>query len=42
MMNEIRKESTQLHKEFEKKNQEIVNTLKNNVNQYMTTDLTSM
>ncbi|CAF4815147.1 unnamed protein product [Rotaria socialis] len=39
MMTEIRKESTQLLKEFEKKNQELTNTLKNEVNQYMTTNL---
>ncbi|CAF2505505.1 unnamed protein product [Rotaria sp. Silwood2] len=42
MMNEIRKESTQLNKEFEKKNQDLVNTLKNDITQYMTTNLTSI
>ena len=42
MMNEIRKESTQLNKEFEKKNQELTNTLKNEITQYMTTNLTAM
>jgi hypothetical protein len=42
MMNEIRKESTQLNKEFEKKNQELTNTLKNEITLYMTTNLTSM
>jgi recombinational DNA repair ATPase RecF len=42
MMNEIRKESTQLNKEFEKKNQELTNTLKNEVTQYMTTNLAPM
>jgi hypothetical protein len=39
MMTEIRKESTQLLKEFEKKNQELINTLKNEIIQYMTTNL---
>jgi hypothetical protein len=39
MMTEIRKESTQLLKEFEKKNQELTNTLKNEIIQYMTTNL---
>jgi hypothetical protein len=42
MMNEIRKESTQLNKEFEKKNQELTNTLKNEVTQYITTNLAPM
>jgi polyribonucleotide nucleotidyltransferase len=42
MMNEIRKESTQLNKEFEKKNQELTNTLKSEVLQYMTTNLSPL
>jgi recombinational DNA repair ATPase RecF len=42
MMNEIRKESTQLNKEFEKKNQELTNTLKTEITQYMTTNLAPM
>ncbi len=42
MMNEIRKESTQLNKEFEKKNQELTNLLKNEITQYMTTNLATM
>jgi hypothetical protein len=42
MMNEIRKESTQLNKDFEKKNQELTNTLKNEIIQYMNTNLTTM
>ncbi|CAF1247376.1 unnamed protein product [Rotaria sordida] len=42
MMNEIRKESIQLNKEFEKKNQDLVNTLKNDINHYMTSNLTSI
>ena len=42
MMNEIRKESTQLNKEFEKKNLELTNTLKNEITQYMTTNLSAM
>jgi len=42
MMNEIRKEVTQLNKEFEKKNQELANTLRNEITQYMTANLTAM
>ncbi len=42
MMTEIRKESTQLLKEFEKKNQELTNILKNEIIQYMTTNLAPM
>ncbi|CAF0928166.1 unnamed protein product [Adineta ricciae] len=42
MMAEIRKESTQLLKEFEKKNQELTATLKTEVIQYMTTNLTPL
>jgi hypothetical protein len=42
MMTEIRKESTQLLKEFEKKNQELTNTLKNEIIQYMTTNLSPL
>jgi hypothetical protein len=42
MMNEIRKESIQLNKEFEKKNQELTNLLKNEITQYMTTNLATM
>jgi hypothetical protein len=42
MMNEIRKESTQLNKEFEKKNQELTNTLKHEITQYLTTNLAAM
>jgi hypothetical protein len=42
MMNEIRKESTQLNKEFEKKNQDLTNTLKHEVTQYLTTNLAAM
>jgi hypothetical protein len=42
MMNDIRKESTQLNKEFEKKNLELTTTLKNEITQYMTTNISSM
>jgi hypothetical protein len=42
MMNDIRKETTQLNKEFEKKNQELTNLLKNEIAQHMTTNLTAM
>ena len=42
MMNEIRKEATQLNKEFEKKNQELANALRTELTQYMTTNLTAM
>lgn len=42
MMNEIRKEATQLNKEFEKKNQELANRLRTEVTQYMTTNLAAM
>ncbi len=42
MMNEIRKEVTQLNKEFEKKNQELTNTLRNEITQYMTANLSAM
>ncbi|CAF0952223.1 unnamed protein product [Rotaria sp. Silwood1] len=42
MMNEIRKDALQLNKEFEKRNQELTNTLKNDISQYLTTNLTSI
>lgn len=42
MIVEIRKESSQLLKDFEKKNQELINTLKNEVIQYLTTNLTPL
>ena len=42
MMNEIRKESGLLLKEFEKKNQELVNTLKSEVLLYLTSHLETM
>lgn len=42
MMTEIRKESNQLNKDFEKKSQELANTLKNEISQHLTTNLTSM
>lgn len=42
MMTEIRKESSQLNKDFEKKSQELANTLKNEISQHLTTNLTSM
>jgi len=42
MMNDIRKETTQLNKEFEKKNQELTNLLKTEIAQHMTTNLTAM
>ncbi|UJR37417.1 hypothetical protein I4U23_030121 [Adineta vaga] len=42
MMTEIRKESTQILKEFEKKNQDLTSTLKNEITQYMTTNLTPL
>lgn len=42
MMTEIRKESVQLIKEFEKKNQELVTTLKSEILVYLTTNLETM
>ncbi|CAF3792853.1 unnamed protein product [Rotaria magnacalcarata] len=42
MMNEIRKESTQLNKDFEKKNQELANTIKSDITQYVTANLTTI
>jgi len=42
MMNDIRKESVQLNKEFEKKNLELTNTLKNEITQYMITNISTM
>lgn len=42
MMTEIRKESNQLNKDFEKKSQELANTLKNEISQHLTTNLTPM
>lgn len=42
MMTEIRKESSQLNKDFEKKSQELANTLKNEISQHLTTNLTPM
>jgi lipid II:glycine glycyltransferase (peptidoglycan interpeptide bridge formation enzyme) len=42
MIIEIRKESNQLLKDFEKKNQELINTLKNEIIQYLTTSLTPL
>ena len=39
MLAEIRKESTQLLKEFEKKNQELTDILKNEIIQYLITNL---
>ncbi|CAF0842028.1 unnamed protein product [Adineta steineri] len=42
MMSEIRKETTQLNKEFEKKNQELTNVLKHEITQHLTTNLTPL
>ena len=42
MMGEIRKETSQLTKEFEKKNQEFSQTLKSELTQYLNTHLTSL
>ena len=42
MMNEIRKEVTQLNKEFEKKNQELANILRTEITQHMTANLSVM
>jgi len=42
MMIEIRKESTQLLNEFEKKNQELITTLKNEILQYLTKNLSPL
>ena len=42
MMTEIRKESTQLLQECEKKNQELTIALKNEIIQHMTTSLTPL
>ncbi|CAM2723862.1 unnamed protein product [Rotaria socialis] len=42
MMNEIRKESTQLNKDFEKKNQELATTIKSDITQYVTANLTAI
>ncbi|CAF1564619.1 unnamed protein product, partial [Adineta steineri] len=42
MMTDIRKESTQLLREFEKKNQDLTSTLKNEITQYLTANLTPM
>ncbi|CAF0896830.1 unnamed protein product [Adineta ricciae] len=40
MMSEIRKETTQLNKEFEKKNQDLANSLKVEITQHLTAGLT--
>lgn len=42
MMTEIRKESTQVLKEIEKKNQEFINSLKSELLLHMTTKLDTM
>ena len=42
MMTEIRKETTLLNKEFEKKNQDLANSLKVEITQHLTAGLTPM
>ena len=42
MLGDIRKESTQLHKEIDKKHQELVGLLKTDNTQYLTANLTAM
>ena len=42
MMGEIRKESSQLLEDFDKKNEELIATLKKEIIQYLTTSLTPM
>jgi len=42
MMAEIRKESTQLLNEFEKKNQELITAIKTEIIQYLTTNLSPL
>lgn len=42
MMIEIRKETSQLNKEFEKKNQELANILRTEITQHMTANLSVM
>lgn len=42
MMTEIRKESSQLLKDCEKKNQEFIASIKNEIIQYLTTNLSPL
>lgn len=42
MMADIRKETVQLNKELEKKNQELANALKTDIAQHLTTNLAPM
>jgi hypothetical protein len=42
MMAEIRKESTQLLNEFERKNQELITAIKTEIIQYLTTNLSPL
>ena len=42
MIAEIHKESTQLLTDFDKKNQELTNTLRKEIIQYLTTSLTPL